>query len=115
MNETYKKGDGERKTNTLWIRCVAWRRWAEVVGESVTKGKFLFVERRLQFRSCLDREGKKHDMTEAVVTLLRLLGPIKNRSGAKPVEFSKAAEPSDEGDNPFNETGSETTEQKIPF
>ena len=39
VNETYKNGDGEKKTNTLWIRCVAWRRWAELVGEFVTKGK----------------------------------------------------------------------------
>ena len=41
VKETYKNGDGEKKTNTLWIRCVAWRRWAEIVGEHVTRGKFL--------------------------------------------------------------------------
>ena len=115
VNETYKNGDGEKKTNTLWIRCVAWRRWAEIAGEFVTKGKFLFVEGRLQFRSYEDREGKKHDVTEVVVTLLRLLGPAKNGNGAKPAESSKAAEPVDESDNPFNEPGSETTDHEIPF
>jgi len=47
VNETYKNGGGEKKTNTLWIHCVAWRRWAEIVGEHVTKGKFLYVEGRL--------------------------------------------------------------------
>jgi len=41
VKETYKNGGGEKKTNTLWIRCVAWRRWAEIVGEHVTRGKFL--------------------------------------------------------------------------
>ena len=40
VKEVYKNGDGEKKTNTLWIRCVAWRRWAELVGEFVSKGKF---------------------------------------------------------------------------
>jgi single-strand DNA-binding protein len=114
VNETYKNGDGEKKTNTLWIRCVAWRRWAEIAGEFVTKGKFLFVEGRLQFHSYEDREGKKHDVTEVVVTLLRLLGPAKNGNGAKPAGSSKPAEPSDEGDNPFNEVGGENTED-IPF
>jgi single-strand DNA-binding protein len=115
VKEVYKNGDGEKKTNTLWIRCVAWRRWAEIAGEFVTKGKFLFIEGRLQLRSYEDREGKKRDVTEVVVTLLRLLGPAKNGNSAKPAESSKAPEPSDEDDNPFNETGGETADQGIPF
>jgi single-strand DNA-binding protein len=112
VNETYKNGDGEKKTNTLWIRCVAWRRWAEIAGEFVTKGKFMFVEGRLQLRSYEDREGRKHDVTEVVVTLLRLLGPAKNGNGTKTAESTKAAAPMDEVDNPFNEPeGGEATEE----
>ena len=81
----------------------------------MTKGKFLFIEGRLQLRSYEDREGKKRDVTEVVVTLLRLLGPAKNGNGAKPAESSKAAEPVEESDNPFNDPGGETTDQEIPF
>jgi single-strand DNA-binding protein len=114
VNETYKNGDGEKKTNTLWIRCVAWRRWAEVVGEFVTRGKFLFVEGRLQLRSYQDREGRKRDVTEVVVTTLRLLGPPKNGNGPKVAESSKPAEPVNESENPFNEPGGETADQEIP-
>ena len=88
VNETYKNDDGEKKTNRLWIRCVAWRRWAELVGEFVTKGKLLFVEGRLQLRSYQDREGKKRDGTQLVVTTLRFLGPPKDGT------IPKAAEPS---------------------
>jgi single-strand DNA-binding protein len=115
VKEVYKNGDGEKKTNTLWIRCVAWRRWAEIAGEFVTKGKFLFVEGRLQFRSYEDREGKKRDVTEVVVTLPRLLGPAKNSNGAKAAESQKAGEPADEGDNPFNEVASDGADSDIPF
>ena len=115
VKEVYKNGDGEKKTNTLWIRCVAWRRWAEIVGEFVTKGKVLFIEGRLQLRSYEDREGKKRDVTEVVVTLLRLLGPAKNGNGAMAAESAKAAEPVDEGDNPFDEAASDSAEQDIPF
>jgi len=114
VKEVYKNGDGEKKSNTLWIRCVAWRRWAEVVGEFVTRGEFLFVEGRLRLRSYEDREGQKRNVTEVVDTTLRFLGPPKNGNDAKVAEFSKAVEPVDEGDNPFNERGSETTDQ-IPF
>jgi single-strand DNA-binding protein len=115
VKEVYKNGDGEKKTNTLWIRCVAWRRWAEIAGEFISKGKFLYVEGRLQLRSYEDREGKKRDVTEVVVTLLRLLGPPKNGNGAKSIESSKPAESVDERENPFNESESETGEQDIPF
>jgi single-strand DNA-binding protein len=85
------------------------------VGEFVTKGKLLFVEGRLQLRSYQDREGKKRDVTEVVVYTLRFVGPPKNGNSAKPAESSKAAEPNDEGDNPFNELGSKTTDADLPF
>jgi len=60
------------------------------------------VSREFRLRSYEDREGKKRDVTEVVVTLLRLLGPAKNGNGAKAAESAKAAEPVDEGDNPFD-------------
>ena len=85
------------------------------MGEFVNRGKLLFVEGRLQLRSYQDREGKKRDVTEVVVYTLRFLGPPKNGNGAKPAESPKAAEPADEGDNPFNELAGDNTEQDIPF
>jgi single-strand DNA-binding protein len=115
VKEVYKNGDGEKKTNTLWIRCVAWRRCAEIVGEHVSRGKFLYVEGRLQLRSYEDRQGQKRNVTEVVVTTLRFLGSAKNGNGAKADESSKAAEPADEGDNPFNEPQSETSDRDMPF
>jgi len=96
VKEVYKNGDGEKKTNTLWIHCVAWRRWAEIVGEHVSKGKLLYIEGRLQLRSYEDREGQKRNLTEVVVTTLRFLSSAKNGSGAKVAESSKAAESTDD-------------------
>jgi single-strand DNA-binding protein len=115
VKEVYKNGDGEKKTNTLWIHGVAWRRWAEIVGEHVSKGKFLYVEGRLQLRVYEDREGQKRNVTEVVVTTLRFLGSGKNGNGAKTAESSNAAAPADEADNPFNEAGSETANLDVPF
>jgi single-strand DNA-binding protein len=115
VKETYKNGGGEKKTSTLWIRCVAWRRWAEIAGEFVGKGKFVYVEGRLQLRSYQDREGQKRNVTEVVVTTLRFLGPPKKGNGPKADGSSKPAEPVDESDNPFNEPASVTADQDIPF
>ena len=115
VKEVYKNGDGEKKTNTLWIRCVALRRWAEIAGEFVTKGKFLFIEGRLQLRSYEDREGKKRDVTEVVVTLLRLLGPAKNGTGAKATESPRAVENAEDADNPFNDAADAGADMDVPF
>jgi len=115
VKEVYKNSDGEKKTNTLWIRCVAWRRCGEIAGEFISKGKLLYVEGRLQLRSYQDREGRKRDVTEVVVTTLRFLGPAKNGNGAKPAESSKAAEPADEANNPFNDAADAGTDLDVPF
>ena len=72
------------------------------------------MEGRLQLRSYEDREGQKHNVTEVVVITLRFLGPSKNGHGAKAAETSKASEPVDESENPFNGPGSEGTEEDIP-
>ncbi len=115
VKETYKNGDGEKKTNTLWVRCVAWRRCAEIAGEHITRGKFLYLEGRLQFRSYKDRQGQKHDVTEVVVSTFRFLGPPKDGAGAKEPGGSKPSVPVDESDNPFNGPESRTTDSDIPF
>ena len=114
VNETYKNGRGEKVTTTLWVRCVAWRRLAEIVGEFVTKGKFIFVDGRLQQRSYEDREGKRHDVTEVVVGMLRLLGPAKNGNGSQAAESTGASE-ADIRENPFNEAANEEPESEVPF
>jgi len=54
-------------------------------------------------------------VTEVVVTTLRFLGPPKNGNGAKAAESSKAAEPPDEADNPFNDAAGEGTDLDVPF
>lgn len=115
VNETFKNGQGQKKTNTLWIRCVAWRRVAEIVGEHVTKGKFLLVEGRLQLRNYDDRQGQKHDVTEVVVNTIRFLGPAKNGNGVKAAEMPKVTVPADESDNPFNEPESVIKDSDVPF
>jgi single-strand DNA-binding protein len=115
VTETYKNSGGEKKTNTLWVRCVAWRRCAEIAGEFVAKGKFLYVEGRLQQRSYEHRDGQKREVTEVVISTLRFLGPPKNGNGGKGVETSKPPDPVDESENPFNEPGNDNTDSDIPF
>jgi single-strand DNA-binding protein len=89
---------------------------AEVCGQYLVKGRHVYIEGRLQTRKWAGREGEKRTTIEVVANQMQILDRApKNGNGAKAAEPSKPAEAVDEGDNPFNEPASETTDQEIPF
>ena len=99
-----------------WFQIVCFARLAEVCGEYLNEGRHVYLEGRLQTRKWAGPEGEKRTITEVVANQMQILDRIpKNGNGAKATESSKPAEPVDESDNPFNEPGSETTDQEIPY
>ncbi len=91
--EKWKDKTGEPQEKTEWVRCVAFKRAAEVIGEFVRKGHPIFVEGRLQTREW-EKEGQKHYSTEVIVDRFQLLkgkdsGSDEERpakSGGKPAD-----------------------------
>ena len=70
----------------------------------------------MQTRKWASPEGEKRTTIEVVANQMQGLDRApKNGNGAKASESSKPAEPVDESDNPFNEPGSETRDQEIPY
>ena len=53
------KREGQPETD--FVRCVAFNKLAEVIGEHVTKGQQLYVVGRLENDSFTDRDGKQRD------------------------------------------------------
>ena len=97
------------------FKIVCFGRLAEVCGEYLNKGRHVYLEGRLQTRKWEDRGGEKRTAIEVVANQMQILDRApQNGNGAKVAESSKPSEPVDEGDNPFNGPGSETTDQ-IPF
>jgi single-strand DNA-binding protein len=103
INEPFRgKSTGDHQ-KVEWVRCVAWNKQAEIAGKLITKGKQVFAEGRLQTRQFEDREGTTRTVTEVVVTSLRVLGRMDNRSADGPV---RDALPNDAQD---------ATNDEIPF
>ena len=64
---------GERHARTEWHRLVLWRRLAEIAGQYLKKGNRVYVEGRLQTRNWDDPNGRRHYVTEVIVTEMQML------------------------------------------
>ncbi len=73
VSESWKdKTSGEQKEITEWVRCVAWRKLAEIIEQYVKKGSKIYVEGKLQTRSW-DQDGSKRYATEVIIDELQML------------------------------------------
>jgi len=108
LNRNVKDGDGW-KEQTEWVRCVAWEKQAETIGQYVKKGNQLYVEGRLQTREWTDNDNVKRYTTEIVVQEFNLIGS-KNQNGE---EFSAPSAPA-KSNSRYNEA-EEMEPEDIPF
>lgn len=83
VSEQWKdKTTGQKQEKTEWIRCVAFDRLAEIIGQYVTKGSKLYVEGKLQTRKWQAQDGSDRYSTEVVVSEMQILGS-KLKDGAQ--------------------------------
>lgn len=66
--------DGEKHERTSWVRCVTWRRLAEIAAEHLDKGTQVYVQGKLQEREYTDREGAKRNVVEFHLQEMLMLG-----------------------------------------
>lgn len=64
--ESYTNKNNEEVKNTAWHNVVAWGKVAEVCADLVSKGKFLSVEGKLNYRNYVNKENKTVYVTEIV-------------------------------------------------
>ena len=116
VNERWKDAEGAPRQRVEWFKIVCFGRLAEVCGEYLNKGRHVYLEGRLQTRKWKGPEGEPRSMMEVVANQMQILDRIpQNGNGAKASESTNSPQPVDEGDNPFNERGRETTDSEIPF
>ena len=58
-SESYRNSKGEKVTETLWHRLVAWGKIADVAEKYLDKGKEIAIEGKLVSRSYNDKSGNK--------------------------------------------------------
>ncbi len=66
-NRSWKTADGQTKEDVQYHRIVAWQKLAELCGKLLTKGRKVFVEGRLVYRTFTGRDGQQRTITEIVL------------------------------------------------
>jgi len=79
VGETYKDKSGQKVEKTEWIRCVAWRKLAEIIGEYLSKGSQVFVSGKFTTETW-EKDGVKREVVKIVVNNMQMLGG-KAKSG----------------------------------
>jgi len=76
VNRSYTAQGGEQKEDTCFVDIVTWGKTAENCANYLSKGKPVFVEGRLQFRSWETEDGQKRSKLDVVAQRVQFLwGP----------------------------------------
>jgi len=105
VNRTWRdRASGEQQRDTQWFNIVTWEQLAEFCSRYLSKGRFVYVEGRLQTRSWDAPDGTKRYMTEVVAQEIILLDPRPTTSTPEsefPVDAGDFDQPPPEDDLPF--------------
>lgn len=100
------KNSGETKEQTTWVRCSAFGKTAELIGQYAKKGGQVRINGELSVRKYNDKDGVEKESTEIRVQDFQLLGgrPDGAAPAAAPARAPAAAPrqaPAPDDDIPF--------------
>ena len=88
INTTYATPTGEKKEDVCFVRVVVWGKQAENCTQYLSKGRPVFVEGRLIYRSW-EKDGQTRTTLEVRADRVQFLG--RPKSAAEPTEEASAA------------------------
>lgn len=94
-NETYKKQDGSKVTQTEWHNIKAFGKMAEICRDYATKGRLVQCEGRIATRKYTDQHNVDRYITEIIINDMNLLD-------SKPVDETAPANTEATADAPAN-------------
>ncbi len=92
-----KDDQGNQRTETLFVDVVAFGKQAETLAEYMKKGRLIFLEGRLRYRTWEDANGNRRSKHEVILNNFQFLS-------------SRARE-----EEPFEEVSTPTEDEDIPF
>lgn len=109
------KNSGEFQERTEWHNIVCWSKLAETASQYLTKGSSVYLEGRIQTRSWDDKDGKKHYMTEVIVSEMVMTGGRNEPRAASHAAAGGGSGASEEPEPRYSGPATEITDDDIPF
>jgi single-strand DNA-binding protein len=94
-SESWKDKVSDAKVEkTEWHRVTFYRKLAEIAGNYLKKGSFIYVEGRIETRKWTDKAGLDRYTTEIIASEMKMLGskPADNGSRAAPQQTEEIFE-----------------------
>ena len=66
-NRSWTTNDGQTKEDVQYHRVVAWQKLAELCGKLLNKGRKVFVEGRMTYRTFIGKDGIQRTIAEIVL------------------------------------------------
>ena len=97
-SENWKDKAGVKQERTEWHNVVAYRKLAEIMGEYLKKGSFVYIEGKLQTRKW-EKDGVTRYTTEIIADSMQMIGGKADAStGSAQRQDSKPNEQSNPSD-----------------
>lgn len=95
-NRSWTTNDGQTKEDVQYHRVVAWQKLAELCGKLLNKGRKVFVEGRMTYRTFTGKDGIQRTIAEIVLNDFIVFGDgrrmIENVETEKKVETTQSNE-----------------------
>jgi single-strand DNA-binding protein len=123
-NRSWTTTDGQTKEEVQYHRIVAWQKLAELCGKLLTKGRKVFLEGRMTYRTYTGKDSIQRTVAEIILDDFIVFGDGKRAVATEagspaPVEETKAEVPAMTEEKPKDqksETNDETVNpDDIPF
>ena len=82
VNRRFVTQQGEKKDDVCFVRIVVFGKQAESCSQHLNKGRLVFIEGRLQYRSW-EQDGQKRSMLDIVADRVQFLGAPRPSSDAE--------------------------------
>ncbi len=77
-NDTYRNAEGQKVTETTWHNIVAWNKLSDFASKYLTKGRQVYLEGKISYRSYEDKTGITKYITEIVASELLCLNGARS-------------------------------------
>ena len=90
-NRSWTTADGQTKEDVQYHRIVAWQKLAELCGKLLSKGRKVYLEGRLTYRSFTGKDGAPRSITEIVLEDFIVFGDGRKNLESQTHEQAPAA------------------------